>query len=893
MTEEPMESSSSTNPCDQDLAGPDVKATFVRRDEAEAPSHDTSTSGAIDLPPTPRRRSSLGRLSTVILILGAAVSLATLEFLSFLWFGAGKAPGGKEATMAWRTIMLNGWLIQVVTLSSVLLRVVQAFQAGVATSLVAALVLQDCRVPLSKVAHFTVMRGANGGPGALLYLLVKSSATDRARILLSLPGLLACALFLGTLATQFTSTILVSDLGFENLVGFPIPKNVSYMLSSGAKATYRSQFNWGEAPRYISFGETPSRKDWTPNEDGFSDSGVLTRAFIPFRSNITTLRRYEGPAYIVDSRVSCMRPAFTEFGFGIEPMAEDGLVYQAYLSAILNYTELYRRAKISTPPSDCADFKCLPDYFNCTIPTSFAPHDNPAWHPPSVLCISPQKNDSIVDQSRTSTMIQDLPISPISIPILVVSSEVDHSYWASHTDRYTSVSGLRGDQTKSQQAIHGTQLPSLEVDEWTIFQDSYFGAKAALNISVTICFLSRRVRLQATVLNIDRDAAQPSVNWDAATQTIDTGSVRRFLGDAHVNINDSNAIESLQRRGIFNIDSAVPYDDHSTDTLSPALLPPDAAVRQLNERTVFSELMANLIPSDNAGKQFIPMCYNCPSSSLVSPSQEYRALFTDTLHATSGRYSPGRAVVALDGLLQVASQAMFYGFQMWFDVTATANLTSSITQRIALGHTGLVAVQAIVGINSACVLLIVAMFLGRASRKDAVFTRPGNPWHALAQVVGGDSNAGGRHRSPGNLRTCECREGRELKHSQKGCEVHSREDGDGEEDDVRAILNVAAEMTDRDVEEWLKWRNRHKRQKLDQGDLEDGGHEGGTSGEKLNPEPDGGGTLSSGRRSKTTMWGNIWNRRRTRSTESEPLVRVEMVGSRIRLVKVDDLEAGV
>jgi hypothetical protein len=108
--------------------------------------------------------------------LGTTGILLVLSFLSFLWLGFGHEPEAAAATWAWRQIALNNWMTQAITLSSLVLRSVVSLQAGVCTSMIAALLLEKHFARRSNVAWLSVMRGINDGPLKLAQIMLSSKS---------------------------------------------------------------------------------------------------------------------------------------------------------------------------------------------------------------------------------------------------------------------------------------------------------------------------------------------------------------------------------------------------------------------------------------------------------------------------------------------------------------------------------------------------------------------------------------------------------------------------------------------------------------------------------------------------------------------------------------------
>jgi hypothetical protein len=164
------------------------------------------------------------------------------------------------------------------------------------------------------------------------------------------------------------------------------------MMSESALSNFADQFNWGEAPSYVPFGEIPSTQNPAPNTAGFSDTGVLRRAWLPFDFNITTLRSYAGPGWVVDSRVSCMRPPI-EPEFKINPRDVNSFDGTQFISGTILYDEVFQQAGLGPHPPACAGDQCLPASFNCSIPT-FADQTRAI---PTFLCVPSIGNSTLID----------------------------------------------------------------------------------------------------------------------------------------------------------------------------------------------------------------------------------------------------------------------------------------------------------------------------------------------------------------------------------------------------------------------------------------------------------------------------------------------------------------
>jgi hypothetical protein len=149
---------------------------FQERDLAQDSLLPGSASSQPSSPPSPpsqcppsSKASGLKRLGTgtlVIICIGIVVELGALAFLIYLW-GAGQlnqAPDGSLAPPFWRTVVLRGWAIRAVTLTSVVLRQVMVLQAIVCVGMIAALLFENYHFRLVDAARLSTWRAVNGGP---------------------------------------------------------------------------------------------------------------------------------------------------------------------------------------------------------------------------------------------------------------------------------------------------------------------------------------------------------------------------------------------------------------------------------------------------------------------------------------------------------------------------------------------------------------------------------------------------------------------------------------------------------------------------------------------------------------------------------------------------------
>jgi hypothetical protein len=98
-----------------------------------------------------------GWLSSIFLVGGLVVLLAAIGFLAFLWFG-------NWSNHTWNNIATQNWFTRAVSLSTLAVRNAVSLQAGVATSMLASVALEQMEVHILSAASISGMRNATSGP---------------------------------------------------------------------------------------------------------------------------------------------------------------------------------------------------------------------------------------------------------------------------------------------------------------------------------------------------------------------------------------------------------------------------------------------------------------------------------------------------------------------------------------------------------------------------------------------------------------------------------------------------------------------------------------------------------------------------------------------------------
>jgi hypothetical protein len=179
--------------------------------------------------------------------------------------------------------------------------------------MIASIALEHQGVPLKSIAQISVSRYSNNPTTTSFFWLFGSA----------LKGLLWIAagiLTVITLASQFTSTLLITDLKLGMLQTFPHTLLLPYKftddlngtrgISDGVNVDWMQRFGSSETFAEYSYTEDTPDTDDPEDED---DTGPIIRAFMPLDSQDQRERlvEYRGMARIIDARVTCIRPSIS------------------------------------------------------------------------------------------------------------------------------------------------------------------------------------------------------------------------------------------------------------------------------------------------------------------------------------------------------------------------------------------------------------------------------------------------------------------------------------------------------------------------------------------------------------------------------------------------------
>lgn len=651
----------------------------------------------------PSISDSLGLWTCAIIAGGTAVTLGLLGFLIFLWAGEGPA-GGESASYVWRTIMLSeSWSAQTITISAVVLRTVAAAQAAICTSLVAALLLERRRLPLSKVVTVSIMRGINDGP----FNLVRQTLSWKC--LQSLwcveMGLLLLVTVM-TFGTQFTSTILLSGFNTTTLVQFSQQLHHNVILSSEAALNASELESFSEFPSsYAVFGELESPETPDPGPGGVSDTGVKFRSFIPFQEQQRLkLRAYRGPAFSLKIQImcTCMRPNMDARVSWDKVITERGGIPMSLVSGTISYEKTFEEAALKDWAL-CSSFQrldgssqtvCLPQNFTCTLPMRPLLETGPLTvialcHLPTAVVWNTNQTSQAehVQMWNDSSPLWSGPANPwvyLTLSTNLTTDAVDNEF----TNGNSSIPLV---------------TPIAKAGEWQMYQ-----VLPTMGLNISLCFAGLQTDIYNVTMSTTIDPKEPEIRWDPIYSEDGAESGQVFMGTTGSHL-------SAAERGILSIS-----DFRHTDGLKAEDINGSSHALWKGP-SGFTGMF-----SDTSGGSYMTCNFCAFAGWPVAP--DIAALFTRTVHTT------GRTAWAIQSFLTTYTESWYAQILPQFDVSAGIDVTFSTQVRIPRRWEGLIAALVMVIVNLVCVWAITILYIVHTR-----FSRQGNVWHTVSQILSDDT----------------------------------------------------------------------------------------------------------------------------------------------------------
>lgn len=678
---------------------PVVSSTCIQTPEGPDTGGGTGLTSTDSKPTLPLPlRESLGFSGLIALIGGYLGIIGVLAFLTFLWFGYGSAPEAANASRAWRQIALSNWMARAITLSSLAIRLLITFQATVCTSMIAALILEKRHARKSCVPWISVMRSINDGP----YKLVEVLLSSKSRTIVCHPEFwLATLMVVTTLALQFSSTVLLSDLHSSVIISdhnqTQIPSLISYNKTDFAVQLTGFEYLL-KPPTFSTFGEVQSTSDVSPNSDGLSDTGLLQRGFLPFSGsdNRTSVRKYNGNTIIMNSRAACMRPVIDA---GYRYTNDSGnFEGSALLEGQLQYTSSLQQAQVDSE-SLCGSGECEELPFSCDVPSSaygqweaatcqlnrfgMQPHSltlQPYWTPADGLW-----------SANSSTQ-------------LVLSTNLRDEDWSNFLDTQSLTAGKFYQEWQSYELLPGRFL------------------------NLTLCFMGVELERKFVEMNTSSDLHEPVIVGSPTSRTYSTTDVQNLFGVDGLH-------KSAAERGTLDmIITGDPEDGPASSRAYETITVGDAeniTIAKFTPAIMELVLYAQAITVVGANTT-LPFCSFCSIVAEMMLNPKLSVVLNDII------VQSGRAADALLTYLTIIASQVYYDY---LEALTEFQEVDIIMTTIVLvpgrcssnGCRGFISVTTLLVVHLLYVAIITSLYI-----RQVRYSRYANIWYTASQLVSGE-----------------------------------------------------------------------------------------------------------------------------------------------------------
>lgn len=652
----------------------------VTEETAYDPGYEPSARNKIPL------RERLGLMNIAVLLVGIVILPTLLAAMALIWAESMRAISAEEPSARWAQMVKTYRITTGITACSAVIRTAVAMQASLTTAMLAAIVLETIGVPLLQGPVYSLMRAFQTTPTSMLFT-AKFQPKDRLSVLVFT---LLLVEFLITLASQFFSTILISDFALGTYADIRNITNVTVLGES-----FASMNMW--------FSTAPS-SSWTfaewseafTNGSSFHDTGHTYRSFPPFWDQVrrTKLRSFHGPATVLDHRIVCVRPRLTNLRL------DSVLEGYVHLSGEMPLDDADSYSMLHT-----SDDKPVCVKFTCALPTPIYPSSRTDRE--TSLCYPGHDGDSSVlledplvyppDNSKgefgNGPLVGIPEASTLFIVLDVISmAALNYGLGSRHT-----VQSVR------------------EEGPWAFVSN---GSDTEA-IRVTTCFANLGTPIVTLDMSSFWDNQEPEMLWKNETGTYDTMASRNQLGASLVPGSPKDrGILSLPPRWQWN--EFVPSHQIQQD-FGPWFFSMSLATSMLYPRFASDK-------TDEGSPDQVVILSKTNMVDQTYAHQTHVDLFQDTLRDTQ---SPALAVQALLGRI---FQMAYYEYLVKLNTKVEATTSFSTTALIPQQWTGLAVVISLVAIHLVMMVTITILFL-RSTRSSML----GNFWQAVSQVFSKDT----------------------------------------------------------------------------------------------------------------------------------------------------------
>ncbi|KAI2622695.1 hypothetical protein GGS26DRAFT_241015 [Hypomontagnella submonticulosa] len=618
---------------------------------------------------------------------GVLLQLGIVSFLAYLWSQQGRHDVENPIQRTWRTIVLNVWMAPTITLSTVLIRFILGSQLILCTALVAGLIIETVSARIEDAPKFSVLRVYNSGPLDVVWLMSRLPH----HFCRSIPGFLIILLYLVGVALQFSSTLLVSDLGDIPIDSDPDIQEVAVSDSTGSFVAANSDYLWTKSlGTWPTYAET--RVDNGTVSTDVSDTGTIFKAFLPFEAQKRLLlRSYDGLAVVQEARTVCVPATLdnTQFGLyrGTDQLALEGVV-SASLDAFHHAGFVFYNKTYGIDNSNVLGKRA----FNCPFVQNVLPS-------PSV------RGDSLemaICTINGSGFRQFLLINALG----------------SYLDWYNDM---------------GPGGPL----QWTANENgwaNYVPAKTAskekgLVLSASVCGFNFNHTLQNISASTENEPEEFSLQWNNHTGIWNTDPIMRQLGviDTASDPTDRGLLHLNKHELAPGNPSPQVFFNFPTNDVSAAMMQLAFNKGLLADNYIAKSKLEYSFWAQNTSIVFCTRCTDNARNESVHPA--HVLLMQSAFNATNNPAS------ALDALWTTWAQTMYSGSIGGFDYTGDVKATMiwATTVLAPRRWSGFIAVAALLVAHIIAMAIVVILFAIRTSH-----TFNGDVWHAVAQASAGE-----------------------------------------------------------------------------------------------------------------------------------------------------------
>ncbi|KAK0704471.1 hypothetical protein B0H67DRAFT_557273 [Lasiosphaeris hirsuta] len=662
---------------------------------------------ASDTKPTSRKR--LARLSIAILIIGPAASFGALGFLAFLWIGSHRARNGLSTQQLWFDMLDSNWILRAIPFVTLVLRTAISMEAGIATSMLAAVLIERPGVRLSRLAPVSVLRSTDSPP----YVLAWNARGDVLTPPLHVLCCLLVILLITTSAIQLSSNILLFDFADAVIPRFPTKANAtipfSYSANSGpTKYVNRNQAAYleysAQFPRFAEYSQPPIQPGPGQERD-FRDTGVVYRAFIPLSKDLRQLlRQYSGPATVLNAQVVCARPTISRFAVSSPQIPGRSQIRFANLTYSLNTPAPLLESSIDMFAGRFAE--AAKRLRNISMPVTV-----------SSIALEDPDPDPGPDTSRGTQETQ----WPMSIASYLFAGErafLLFNWTGSLTDWSQDDDNASPDAWVSRRDRH---------DEWATVSHR----TKQLSFDMTLCFTlfnSTPYLIETMGMGEAATVAEPEIAWDSTADMLSTANATKYLSPP----DNTGERPGILAMGALRLASEIPKNYTGYKSIGVGASVTEQVILAMEN------VQAKLAVLDPSGILFGQMrwaavlCYDINLDSYIGLHSSFIAVFQAIIQHTRD------PAVAVQALLTMATANAYVELQPYFDFELPAQYSVWAQAFVPTHWTGFTAVAAAIVVHTLAVAAVAALFL-----RETRYTELGNAWQAVAQLVTNNADDNG------------------------------------------------------------------------------------------------------------------------------------------------------